>query len=506
MFLAPASHLTDEDQKRGLKLLVNEAAFSAGTVALTSGAILTAFALHLGASNLWIGVLASAPFLTQLLQVPAILLIERLRARKRIAVVTSVIGRTMLLVMAFAAFWSGPAALMALLAAQYVLCGFGAVGSCAWNAWLRDLAPDDMLGRVLARRSIWTASVSLVAGLVAALILARTPDNSSTRDLAFAGMFVIGCVTGLISARIVSAIPEPQMREHGERAALLPMLRAPFSDGNFRRLLIFVVSWQFAVNLATPFFTVFIVEQLGFDVSFVLVLSAVSQLANVLALRSWGMFSDRFASKSVLLVAAPAYILAIVAMIAASQTDNPVFVTGWLVFLHVVMGTAVAGTTLASTNIALKLSPRGAATAYVASNALATATAAGLAPIIGGMLADFFARRQLELVVRWTGPDGTLALPITITHWDFYFLLSGIIGLFAIHRLSLVAEEGEIEAREMAAHVAGHAWRSVRNISTVAGLRGATELPAMLLRDARTRFRFDSFNRGRAARHDGPEP
>jgi MFS family permease len=348
--------------------------------------------------------------------------------------------------------------------------------------------------------------VSLVAGLVAALILARTPDNSSTRDLAFAGMFVIGCVTGLISARIVSAIPEPQMREHGERAALLPMLRAPFSDGNFRRLLIFVVSWQFAVNLATPFFTVFIVEQLGFDVSFVLVLSAVSQLANVLALRSWGMFSDRFASKSVLLVAAPAYILAIVAMIAASQTDNPVFVTGWLVFLHVVMGTAVAGTTLASTNIALKLSPRGAATAYVASNALATATAAGLAPIIGGMLADFFARRQLELVVRWTGPDGTLALPITITHWDFYFLLSGIIGLFAIHRLSLVAEEGEIEAREMAAHVAGHAWRSVRNISTVAGLRGATELPAMLLRDARTRFRFDSFNRGRAARHDGPEP
>lgn len=64
------------------------------------------------------------------------------------------------------------------------------------------------------------------------------------------------------------------------------------------------------------------------------------------------------------------------------------------------MGAAIADVTLASTNIALKLSPRGAATAYVATSATVTAVAAGTAPLLGGLLAGFFVERRLELVLR----------------------------------------------------------------------------------------------------------
>ena len=94
--LAPQQVLSEAERERGLRLLVIEAAFSGGAAALTSGVILTAFALHLGASNVMVGVLASAPFLAQLLQVPAITLVERWRRRKMIAVVSSLIGRAML--------------------------------------------------------------------------------------------------------------------------------------------------------------------------------------------------------------------------------------------------------------------------------------------------------------------------------------------------------------------------------------------------------------------------
>ncbi|HJO65659.1 MAG TPA: hypothetical protein QF469_09985, partial [Sphingomonas sanguinis] len=104
--------------------------------------------------------------------------------------------------------------------------------------------------------------------------------------------------------------------------ALRALLAQPLGDPNFRRLLVFLASWQFAINLATPFFTVFIVRQLHFAVSFVLLLSVASQIANILALRLWGRLSDKFANKSVLAVCAPAYILAIVAMIGASQLGD----------------------------------------------------------------------------------------------------------------------------------------------------------------------------------------
>jgi MFS family permease len=488
--LYPQSHIDEWERAKGLRLLIVEAAFSGGATALTTGVILTAFALHLGASNLMVGILASAPFLAQLLQLPAILLVERLRQRKRIAVLTSIAGRLMLAVMALTAFFAGTAPLLVFLGAQFILCGLGAVGTCAWNAWLRDLAPENQLGQVFAKRTVWLTAINLALGLAAALALDMTDAHSMSRNLVFAGMFAAGCITGLISARIVTAMPEPIMAQQAGAVRLLDLLRQPVRDENFSRLLVFVASWQFAVNLATPFFTVFIVRQLHFDVSFVMILSVLSQIANILALRLWGTLSDRFANKSVLTVCAPIYILSIAAMIGASQIVDRELVKAWLIALHLFMGASVAGVTLASTNIALKLSPRGSATAYVAASATVAALAAGLAPILGGLLADFFANRKLELMARWSNPQKVISLPLMLTSWDFYFLLAGIMGLYAMHRLSLVAEKGEIERREMVGAVLDETRRSIRNISTVAGLRGATMVPVSLLRDARVRLRW----------------
>jgi len=316
-------------------------------------------------------------------------------------------------------------------------------------------------------------------------------------------MFAAGCITGLASARVVARMPEPMMPPPAGRLDLWQLLRQPLADVNFGRLLVFVASWQFAINLATPFFTVFMVRQLHFNISFVLLLSVASQIANILAIRMWGRLSDRFANKSVLAVCAPAYILAIVGMIGASQLGDRTAVKLWLVLLHLIMGATIAGVTLTSTNIALKLSPKGSATAYVATNAMVTAIAAGVAPILGGLFAEFFALRQFELVARWTGPGGAIALPIVLTRWDFYFLIAGVIGLYAVHRLSLVAEHGEIERRAMVGQVLGETRRTIRNISSVAGLRAATDLPGALLRDARLRARLRRAQQARRAQRRG---
>ena len=502
MPLSPQSTISEAEFEAGLRRLMVEAAYSSATSALTSGVILTAFALYLGASNLVVGILASAPFLAHLLQAPAILLVERWRARKRIAVLSSLAGRSMLALMALAAFLPLQLGLVAVALAQFVLCGASAFGSCAWNSWIRDLAPEQRLGQVFARRTAYAAGVTLVTGLAAAFLLDRTEPASPARSWAFAALYLIGCILGLLSAAIVARIPEPAMPEHADgRLGLGALLRAPLADHNFRRLMIFLSSWQFAINLATPFFTVFLVRQLGYAMTFVMLLSVVSQVANLAALRSWGVLTDRFTNKSVLLVTAPTYILCIVAMIGASQIGYRDGLTVYLVLLHLLMGASVAGVTLATTNVALKLSPKGSATAYVAANALVTSAAAGIAPIIGGAFADFFSARRLELMLRWTSPNGTLLLsPLRLSHWDFYFLVAGIFGLFALHRLSLVAEEGEIERREMLQQLLHQTRRSVRNLSTVAGLRALTEFPANLLHDAHVRLRFLRAARSRAAR------
>ncbi|MBE1529454.1 MFS family permease [Sphingopyxis sp. OAS728] len=496
--LAPQAEIGEAELETGFRRLVVEALFSNTTAALTTGVVLTAFALHLGANNTTIGLLAAIPFLTQLAQVPAIALVERIRERKRIAVLSSIFGRTMLGLMAIAPF-AGSYGLTIMVTATFVLCAMGAVGSCAWNSWIRDLAPDDRMGRIFARRTFYATLTTLIAGIAAATALEVTNEGSPARDLSFAMLYVVGCAAGLISAWIVARLPEPALAPRPAKALrLFEQLKRPFSDRNFWRLILFLGTWQFAINFATPFFTVYLVRQLGYDMSVVMGLSIASQLANAFALRSWGTLADRFANKSVLLVAAPIYILCIAAMAGTSQITQEGFRLAWLVLLHLLMGGAVAGVTLATANIALKLSPRGEAASYLAAGAVVTAVAAGSAPILGGALADFFAVRQLELVGRWTSPDGVFTyLSLRLSNWDFYFLLSALLGLYALHRLGHVKETGEASREEVLRHLVAETRGSIHNFSTVTGLKALTDFPAGLIREIRVRQRF---YRRRAAR------
>ena len=115
----------------------------------------------------------------------------------------------------------------------------------------------------------------------------------------------------------------------------------------------------------------------------------------------------------------------------------------------------------------------------------------GVAPILGGLFADFFAARRFELLLRWTSPDGIRLLsPVQLSNWDFYFLIAGVLGLYALHRLSLVHEEGQIERREMVHQLWFETRRMARTLGTVSGLRALTELPGSLIRDARLRARW----------------
>ena len=125
-----------------------------------------------------------------------------------------------------------------------------------------------------------------------------------------------------------------------------------------------------------------------------------------------------------------------------------------------VLGGAAAGVGLATVNIALKLAPRGGATAYIAANTLITSMAAAAAPILGGLFADFFAARELQLLIRWSQPGEDVdVLHLAFNNWDFYFLMSALLGLYALHRLTLVREEGEVEHKEMVQQMMSEARR-----------------------------------------------
>jgi hypothetical protein len=83
-FFKPKPTLSDQDVRYGLRMMVWEGIASLAMFSVTTSGLLAGFALALGANNLQIGILAAIPFIMQLLQIPAIWLVEQLRWRKAI--------------------------------------------------------------------------------------------------------------------------------------------------------------------------------------------------------------------------------------------------------------------------------------------------------------------------------------------------------------------------------------------------------------------------------------
>jgi len=492
MSLAPsATPLPPADLERGLANLVRDGVWAQGAGALTAGVLLVGYALSLGASNLTIGLLAAVPMLAQLAQVPAILLVEHTRTRRRIAVWCLAASRALLIPLAFLPFVPSPnLALTLLITGVGVSAALGAVAACSWNSWIHDLVPEERLGEFFARRMFYATALGMVAGLLAGEFVNWWEASARGRPVhAYTVLFVLGALAGALSTHYLANVPEPRMAPPERTLDLVRMLAEPFHHENFRRLIWFLGAWQFATNLAAPFFAVYLVSQLGYSMAFVIQMMIVSQLANLLVTRQWGRYADRFSNKAVLRVCGPLHLVCLLAwtLVAMPQTEH--LAVPLLVLLHVVMGFAASGVNLASGNIGLKLAPRGRATAYLAAGSLVNSVAAGLAPILGGLFADDFSERELALVVRWTsGPRASEVVTLSLRHWDFFFLLACVLGLYALHRLALVREQGWSEDQALLDEIVAETRRAMAGVSSIAGVLLMTVFPfGRLLRIARAK-------------------
>jgi len=483
--------LTDEQVQSGLRYVIRDGIASQAMGILTGGAFLVAFAVKLGASNFVIGLLAAIGPLAQLLQLPSILLVEKMRNRRAIVVVAAGLSRMCWLVVALIPFLFGAQiGLAVLLASMMGASAFGAISGCGWNSWMRDLIPQNILGSFFSKRMRIATGVGIALSLVAAVYLDFWKKVLPKYELqGYSILFGLGVCAGVLGLYFLARTPEKKMPQLEEKPRILKMLGQPFRDENFRKLIAFMCSWNFAVNLAGPFFMVYMLKRLGLSMSFIIGLSIVSQVMNFIFLKVWGKYTDRFSNKSVLAICGPLFILSILAWTFTTMPEKYFLTIPLLIVIHIVMGLASAGVSLASGNIGLKLAPEGQATVYLATNTIVNSVAAGIAPILGGKFADFFVGRQLAWTLEYTSPTGKFSLPtLNLQQWDFFFALAFLIGLYSLHRLAMIREIGEVEEKvvmnELFAEVAGQ----VRTLSSVEGVRQMVSFPFSILRSITTKI------------------
>ena len=480
----------EQEVEAGLRAVLKDGLASQAMATLTTGPFLIGFALQVGGGNSAVGLLAAIPFLTQLCQLPTVFLIEAVRRRRAVCIIAAAFSRLFLLIMAAAAVVPGGEVAVILLAVGLFLhASFGAIAGCSWNSWMRDFIPENRLGMVFGKRLLLAAALNALLSFSGGVFVdAWSRLLRIDSAFSYAALVILGLVCGMLGVRALNTVPEPAMAA-ATGGRLIPMLRRPLADANFRRLIVFLGTWNLAVNLAAPFFTVFMLTALHMDMTSVMTMSVVSLIPNVLLSQLWGRYADRFSNKTILAICGPMFIVSIFAWTFVMFPDRHQYTMHLLVAVHLLMGVATAGVTLASGNIGLKLAPKGEATAYLAVLSLVSALAAGFAPIFGGIFADFFAQRELSLVLQWFSPQHSEVVPVLILrHWGFFFVLASLIGLYSLSRLRHVREEGEVSERVVLAELMMEARRSVRNLSTVSGLLALATYPVVFLRQKRSKL------------------
>lgn len=485
MRFAVKDTLTEEEIQKGLRSVIKDGLTTQTMVTLTGGVFLVAFALKLGASNTIIGLLAAIPPLAQLIQIPSIYLIKKYRVRRAICVTATASSRIFWLVIALIPFlFSIEAGLSFLIIALLLYATFGAVGGSSWSPWMHDLVPQDRLGAFYSKRMSLATALGIPLSLAAGFYIDYWKKLFPDYELyGYSILFFFGFLAGMLGVYFISTIPEPRMAPVEGKPKLFNLILQPFKDANFKNLVMFLGSWNFAVNLAAPFFTVYMLKRLQLDMSFIIALLVLSQLTSLAFLRIWGRFSDRFSNKSVLGVSGPLFMLCILAWTFTTMPEKYILTIPLLIAIHIFMGISTAGVTLASGNIGLKLAPKGQATAYLAANSLVNSLAAGIAPVLGGRFADFFAERKLWVNLGWESPIRELLIPtLNFQQWDFFFFLAFLIGLYSIHRLAMVKEEGEVEEKIVLHELISEVKRPIRNFSTAGGLRQMVQFPFSIVR------------------------
>lgn len=299
------------------------------------------YALALKATVKQIGLLSSLPNLcASLIQLKSADFTERLSSRKRIILISVFLQALTLLPILLIPYYrkANPAVMLIILVILFT--GFGAVSLGAWLSLMSEYIPTYKRGQYFGWRNRILGFVAVVSALFAGMILQIYKNNVL---LGFLIILMLALLARMSCCYFLALMYEPKFKHsHESYFSFLDFLKRA-RESNFARFVFFVSSLNFCVNLAAPFFAVFMLRDLKFSyLTYTLVIVPVP-LTAILLIQRWGRFADRVGNIR---------ILKFTAFFIASLPlpwiiyRHPIF----LIFVQILGGFAWSGFNLCATN------------------------------------------------------------------------------------------------------------------------------------------------------------
>jgi MFS family permease len=402
--MLPASK---DEIRTSLKASTWDGVFASVFSNVTSGVLLTNFFLEMGASPTQIGILASIPMLSNLLQPLGAYFSERTQSRHAYCLWIYGISRSLWVGLAIAIFWIGKAhnasGLLISITLGIALASslLSALGSASWLSWLAALVPRRLRGRYFGLRNSAANLTNLISVPLTGVIVSRWMGGSIE---GYGLVLILALVFGFISLGfqnfMVDVNPQESFNfsskaqpiERDTSAEEIPeIVLSPqptfWQDGNFLKFLLYFHLWTFSVNLSAPFFNVYMLDQLGLELNHVTLYNSLAAGANLLMLILWGKLADRIGNRPILL--GVGIIFAVFPLLWLFTGINALSVWVLLPLLHCLSGGTSAAIELCTNNLQLEIAPQRNQSTYFGVAAAVAGISGALGTTAGGFFAQF---------------------------------------------------------------------------------------------------------------------
>lgn len=262
---------------------------------------LSAFALLLGASPLHLSVLSALPQLIGTgAQLASVKLLRSFRDRKaliRAGTTGQALSWLPIIVLPLLFPDSGPL-LLILATTLYFACS--QFTTPTWNSFIADHLDEHERGAYFARRATIIASLSFASLCVAGWLLSVWQDHAYSW-IGFALIFTAAGAARWMSAAALGTVEDVHPTPAPE---VSPSFRRFLAGASlsFRRFLLFSGTMHAAVLIAAPFFVLYMLRDLHLAYWGYGAWLAAGILGQLVTLKAWGRFADRFGNKALLTV------------------------------------------------------------------------------------------------------------------------------------------------------------------------------------------------------------
>ena len=270
-----------------------EAAFEYFISLLVTGAYLAKITSSLGMNDALTGILTSFVSLGCGFQIIAIFLANKRPVKRWVTVLHSINQ------LSFALIYVVPFIELSKTAKIVLFIAFLLIGHIINNVvnspkinWFMSLVDDKKRGGFTANKEM----VSLIGGMVFSFAMGAVIDKFEAAGNLNGAFIVCGLsVFGLMllhSATLIFSKEKPV--EEAEKISTKQLLCELIKDKNLFRVVLIAVLWNIVYYAATPFYGSYQVNELGFSMTFVSILSALYAIVRTLCSKPLGKFADKY--------------------------------------------------------------------------------------------------------------------------------------------------------------------------------------------------------------------